>query len=275
MKLQHGAAIAHAVKLVCLILMLVLMLIPSISVYTVETDGNNLSALSIFIKPVNERSEEYKGNENAFVLNVPQLALEMWEQADAYKEMGEEMDQISPPPTATGEEPTTPADLSAEDAKFHEDMRFNRAFMATAQFLCRIVSILMYAAFLLLCLEILISALHLLFTLHPALVWVKKTNPISRFFWAGGLFVSYVVCILFQFAILGAQNATLNTLEASYRVQLVLQGVHFALLWAIVFALYVVLAIVLRRVTAPKAPALESAQEAAAEETAVAEEATV
>ncbi len=276
MKVQHGAAVAHAVKLVCLILMLVLMLIPSVSVYTVETDGNNLSALSFFIKPVNENSKEYKGNENAFVLNVPQLALEMWELADEYKEMGEEMDLISPPPVeGKNEEPVTPGDLSEEDAVFHEEMRFNRTFMATAQFLCRIVSILMYAAFALLCLEILISAAHLLFTLHPAIVWVKKKNPIPTFFWAGGLFASYIVCVLFQFAILGAQNATLNTLEASYRVQLVLQGLHFALLWVIVFAVYVALAVILKKISAPKASALESAEQPASGEIAVADEATV
>jgi hypothetical protein len=142
MKVQHGAAIAHAVKLVCLILMLVLMLIPSISVYRVETEGNNLPALSLFIKPVNENAEEYQGNENAFILNVPQLALEMWELADDYKEMGKEMDLISPPPKVEGEEEApSPEDISEEDATFHEDMRFNRTFMATAQFLCRIVSI--------------------------------------------------------------------------------------------------------------------------------------
>ncbi len=275
MKVQHGAAIAHAVKLVCLILMLVLMLIPSISVYTVETDGNNLSALSLFIKPVNENSTEYKGNENAFVLNVPQLALEMWEMADEYKEMGKEMDQISPPPDVKDEKPVTPEGLSAEDAKFHEDMRFNRTFMATAQFLCRIISVLMYAAFALLIVEILISAAHLLFTLHPALVWVKKKSPIPTFFWAGGLFAAYVVCVLFQFAILGAQNATLNTLESSWRIQLVSQGVHFALLWAIAFVAYVVLALILKKVSAPKAPVKESAEAPASEEAAVAEEATV
>lgn len=252
MKLQHAAAVAHAVKLICLLLMLVLMLVPSVSMYTVETEGENLSPLAYFIKPVNEDSEEYKENENAFVLNVPQLALQMWELADDYEKMGEEMDQISPPPVTENGEAVNPEELSDEEAQFHEDMKFNRMMMVTAQVLCRVVSILMYAAFVLLCIEILLSVAHLLFTLHPALVWVKKKSPIFTFFFAGGFGITYVVCILFQFCILGPQNATLNTLEATQRVQLVFRGWHFALVWIIAFAAYAVLAVILRKVSASK-----------------------
>lgn len=253
MKVQHSAVVAHSVRLACLILMLVLMLIPSVSVYTVETEGENLSVVSFFVKPVSESSEEYKQNENAFVLNIPQLAVEMWELTEDYKDMGKEMDMISPPPVEKGEEAINPEEMAPEDAKFHEDMKFNRTFMVTAQFLCRIVSVLLLASFVFLCLEILAAVAHLLYTLHPSFVWIKKRHPVPAFLWAIGLAGAYVVCVLFQFCVLGARNATLKTLEATYRVQLVSTGMHLALLWIIAFAVYAILALVLRKLSAKKA----------------------
>ncbi|MBQ9806708.1 MAG: hypothetical protein IJW49_09420 [Clostridia bacterium] len=247
MKLQRSSAVMHAIKLVCLLLMLVLMLIPSISIYTVDTEGENLSVLSVFVKTTNEKSAEAAGNENAYVLNVPQLAIEMWDYANDCKDFGATMDTVSP-----SHEAIDPYGLSEEQAQFHEDMKFNRMFMVTAQVITRVLSVLMFAAMALLILEILASAAHLVFTLHPDLVWVKKKSPIANFFFSGGLFSSYLACFLFQFCILGAWNLTLATMKAGYRMQMVFQGVHFAIVWAIVFCAYAVAVLIMKKVFAQK-----------------------